>query len=114
MVKQDLVINPAVVSFSLITIDYLPLRYAPLELEFTIVNDRGLPLATPQGTGAGTQTDKKGYYFTAGNTSTSWELNNGILRAEMITLDDTVNNNIVKHLLDGHSITQMPEVVKLI
>ena len=60
------------------------------------------------------QTDKKGYYFTAGNTSTSWELNNGILRAEMITLDDTVNNNIVKHLLDGHSITQMPEVVKLI
>ena len=83
---------------------YLPLRYAPLELEFTIVNDQNLPVTVPFGTGTGTQTDKEGYYFTAGNTSTSWELNNVIIRAEMITLDNTVNNNIVQHLLQGQSL----------
>ena len=83
---------------------YIPLRYAPMELEFTIVNDETLPVVVPQGTGAGTQTDKEGYYFTAGNTSTSWELNNVIIRAEVIQLDNTVNNNIVKHLLEGQSL----------
>ena len=28
---------------------YLPLRYAPLELEFTIVNDELVPIVEPQG-----------------------------------------------------------------
>ena len=50
---------------------YLPLGYAPLEFEITIVNDQSLPVTVPFG--AGTQIDKEGYYFTAGNTSTSWE-----------------------------------------
>ena len=82
---------------------YFPLRYAPLELEFTIVND----VVEPQGDAVGnpnTQTDKQGYYFQAGNTSTSRELNYVIIRAEVISLDNTVNNNIVKHLLDGQSL----------
>ena len=83
---------------------YLPLRYTPIELEFTIVSDGNLPVVVPQGTGAGAETDKEGYYFTDGNTSTSWELNNVIIRAEVITWDNTVNNNIVKHLLDGQSL----------
>ena len=36
--------------------------------------------------------------------STSWELSNVVLRAEVIQLDNTVNNNIVKHLLEGQSL----------
>ena len=87
---------------------YLPLRYAPLELEFAIVNDELVPIVEPQGGAVGspnTQTDKQGYYFQAANTSTQWELNNVIIRAEVMTLDNTVNNNnIVKHLLDGESL----------
>ena len=86
---------------------YLPLRYAPLELEFTIVNDELVPVVVPQGDAVGnpnTQTDKQGYYFQTGNTSTSWEINNVIIRAEVITLDNTVNNNIVSHLLQGQSL----------
>ena len=82
---------------------YLPLRYAPLELEFTIVNDELLPIVNPQGD-EGTvpaENDLNGYYFQAGNTSTKWEINNVIIRAETITLDNTVNNNIVSHLLQG-------------
>eukprot|EP00438_Fugacium_kawagutii_P011665 Skav232199 [mRNA] locus=scaffold3716:120973:123676:- [translate_table: standard] len=83
---------------------YIPLRYAALELQFQIVSDGTEPVVVPNGTGAGTQTDKEGYYFTDGNTSTSWELNNVFIRAEIINLDNTVNNNIVKHLLDGQSL----------
>ena len=83
---------------------YLPLRYAPLELEFTIVSDEHAPVSTPFAkTDDNVHIDANGYYFTSGDTSASWELNNVILRAEVIQLDNTVNNNIVKHLLEGQS-----------
>ena len=52
---------------------YLPLRFAPLELEWTIVSDGTEPIVVPQGNGT-TQTDKNGYYFQDGNTSTSFFL----------------------------------------
>ena len=86
---------------------YLPLRFAPLELEFTIVSDGNEPIVVPAGDAQAnpdTETDKQGYYFQAGNTSTKWELNNIIIRAEVITLDNTVDNNITKHLLEGQSL----------
>ena len=80
---------------------YLPLRYAPLELEFTIVSNEQIPEITPFSvTNANTQNDASGYYFTTGDTSTSFEFHNVIIRAEVIQLDNTVNN-IVKHLLEG-------------
>ena len=88
---------------------YLPLRYAPLELEFTIVPNEGDPVVVPSAYNAGT--DATGYYFrnneaddTQGDTTTKWELNNVIIRAEVITLENTVNNNIVSHLLGGSSL----------
>ena len=86
---------------------YLPLRFAPLELEFTIVSDSNEPIVVPQGdatTNPNTETDKQGYYFQGGNTSVLWEINNVIIRAEVITLDNTVDNNITKHLLEGQSL----------
>ena len=86
---------------------YLPLRFAPLELEFTIVSDSNEPIVVPQGdaqTNPNTETDKQGYYFQKGNTSVLWEINNVIIRAEVITLDNTVDNNITKHLLEGQSL----------
>ena len=86
---------------------YLPLRFAPLELEFTIVSDSNEPIVVPQGdaqTNPNTESDKQGYYFQAGNTSVLWEINNVIIRAEVITLDNTVDDNITKHLLEGQSL----------
>ena len=83
------------------------MRVAPLELEFTIVSDGNEPIVVPQGdagTNPNTETDKQGYYFQSGNTSVSWEINNVIIRAEVITLDNTVDNNITKHLLEGQSL----------
>eukprot|EP00438_Fugacium_kawagutii_P028779 Skav233332 [mRNA] locus=scaffold2479:48021:50767:- [translate_table: standard] len=82
---------------------YIPLRYAPLELQFQIVSDGNEPIVVPTD-GAGGKDDSKGYYFTTGDVSTSWELNNVFIRAEVISLDNTVNNNIVKHLLEGQSL----------
>ena len=85
---------------------YLPLRFAPLELEFTIVSDPNEPIVVPEGDEQTdpTESDKEGYYFQGGNTSVKWELNNIIIRAEVITLDNTVDNNITKHLLEGQSL----------
>ena len=89
---------------------YLPLRLGSLEMEYTIVSDGTLPVIVPQGEGVGggpggsDQTDKQGYYFQVGNTSTSWELNNLLIRAELVSLDNTVANNISSHILSGNSL----------
>ena len=88
----------------------LPLRYAPLQLEFTIVQNGNGPIVLPQGAGAGggqggaDETDKQGLFFQTGNTSTQWELNSVIIRAEMVQLDNTIANNFVSHLLQGGSL----------
>ena len=89
---------------------YLPLRLGSLEMEYTIVSDEKLPVIVPQGEGLGggpngsDQTDKEGYYFQVGNTSTSWQLNNLLIRAELVSLDNTVANNISSHILSGNSL----------
>ena len=47
---------------------YLPLRFAPLELEFTIVSDPNEHIVVPEGdaqTNPTSETDKEGYYFQA-------------------------------------------------
>ena len=72
-------------------------------MEWTIVSDGELPVVVGQGGGAN-QTDKEGYYFQVGNTSTSWELNNLLIRAEVVSLDNTVANNISSHILSGNSL----------
>ena len=89
---------------------YLPLRLGSLEHEWTIVSDGTLPVVVPQGEGEGggpagaDQTDKEGYYFQIGNTSVLWELNNLLIRAEVVSLDNTVANNITSHILSGNSL----------
>ena len=89
---------------------YLPLRLGSLELEWTIVSDGTLPVVVPKGEGVGggpggtDQTDKEGYYFQVGNTSVLWELNNLLIRAEVVSLDNTVANNISSHILSGNSL----------
>ena len=69
---------------------YLLSRDAPLELQFHIVSIATEPIVVPQGAG-GAQTDKEGYSLRAGDASTSWELNNVVSKAEVITLDNTVD-----------------------
>ena len=84
---------------------YIPLRHAPVELEFTIVSDEHIPVVSPvDATAQASYIDNNGFYFTTGDTSTKWELNNVQIRAEVCTLDNTVNNKITGHILQGQSI----------
>ena len=80
-----------------------PIRYCPLEFTFEIVSDAGEPVIRPSDPVAGTQAkdDENGLFFTTRNTTTSWAIQNAILRLECISVDNTVSNNIVSHLLKG-------------
>ena len=85
---------------------YLPVRYAPLEIEITIVSDAEEPVIKGVNSASATTIggDRGGAYFTEGDTTTKWQLNNIILRAEVVTLDSAVNNNITSHELQGGSL----------
>ena len=83
---------------------YLPLRSAPLQLEFTSVQDESEPIIVPQGTGAGNEADQQGYCFTAGNASTQFEINNLVLRSELVVLDNTVAKDFSNHILGDGSL----------
>ena len=80
---------------------YPPVRYFPLELIFEIVSDAGEPVIRPATPVAGTQAedDENGLFFTSRNTTTKWAIQNAILRCEVIQVENTVNTNIVSHLL---------------
>ena len=84
---------------------YLPVRYAPLEIEITIVSDAEEPVIKGVNSASATTIggDRGGAYFTEGDT-TKWQLNNIFLRAEVVQLDNAVNNNITSHLLQGGSL----------
>ena len=67
-------------------------------MEYTIVSDGTLPVIVPKRTGTSPQGDKEGYYFNPDITSTSWELNNLLIGAELVA------NNISSHILSGNSL----------
>ena len=67
----------------------LPLRYCPLELELEL-NDTDQPIINS-------------IYEPFNNTNTSafWRLENCMLKADICTLDNALDNNYVAHLLGG-------------
>ena len=84
---------------------FLPLRVAPLEFQFQLVSDGHEPIIVPQGNGT-TETDKNGYYFQDGNTAAGkdWIITQVFIRADTITLDNSVDNKITSALLQGTSL----------
>ena len=68
---------------------YIPLRYCPLELELEL-NDTDQPIINS-------------IYEPFNNTNTSdfWRLENCMLKADLCTLDNALDNNYVAHLLGG-------------
>ena len=88
---------------------FLPLRVAPLELQFQLVSDGNEPIIVPQGDATAnptTETDKQGYYFQSGNTATGddWIITQVFIRADTINLDNSVDNRITQALLQGTSL----------
>ena len=88
---------------------YLPLRVAPLELEFTVVSDGNKPIIVLAGdvtANPETETNKQGYFFQAGNTATGddWVITGVYLRCETVSLDNSMDNSITSALLSGTSL----------
>ena len=88
---------------------FLPLRVAPLELQFQLVSDGNEPIIVPQGDATAnptTETDKQGYYFQSGNIATGddWVITQVFIRADTITLDNSVDNKITSAFLQGTSL----------
>ena len=85
---------------------YLPVRYAPLEIEVTPASDKFAPIIQPVPTATATAQggDRAGCYFTEGDTSTQWSLNSLVLRSEVVSLHSEVANNITRHMLEGGSL----------
>ena len=87
--KQSVMFKP--LSGILQQTKYLPLRYTPLEIELELadIND---PVITPSAWGGG---------FTVANTTNMWKLENCMVKVDLCTLDNALDNSYVSHLLSG-------------
>ena len=74
---------------------YLPLRYAPLTFELEIIPDNTMPFVL---------NNVAGSVFTATNTSVKWKLQNVQMKADIITLDNALENSYAELLLSGKSL----------
>ena len=72
---------------------YLPLRYAPFEIELELANVED-PIVLPASAAA----------FTAENTSGKWKLENCMVKTDLCTLDNALDNSYTSHMLSGKSI----------
>ena len=78
---------------------FIPLRYCPLVLEFELVND-----ATEPCIWTGTQTSTDATVFTWKNLSVEWLISQVQLKCDLVTLDNTLNNEYAEHLLSGKAL----------
>jgi hypothetical protein len=77
---------------------YLPIRYAPITLEFELVNNLTDPIINPADDTRGTPV------WTAANTSTLWMINNVQAKMDVVTLDNVLDNEYAQHVLAGKSL----------
>ena len=83
---------------------YLPLRCMPIELELELA-DWDAPIITdfvPNFVPAEGVEDPG--YFTTANTSTSWCLQNCLVKCDILSLDNSLDNSYVNHLLGGNTL----------
>ena len=83
---------------------YLPLRYMPIELELELA-DWDAPIITdfyvaPVG---GEPAEDPGH-FRSTNTSTAWMLQNCQIKCDILSLDNSLDNSYVNHLLGGNTL----------
>ena len=70
---------------------YLPLRYAPLEIELELADVLD-PIVALDAT------------FTAANTSQLWKIENCMVKVDLCTLDNALENSYVSHFMGGKTI----------
>jgi hypothetical protein len=72
---------------------FLPIRYAPITLEFEIVNNYTDCIIVPGISD-----------FTSTNTSSAWEIQQFQIKCDVCTLDNALDNEYAQHLLSGKSL----------
>ena len=82
---------------------YIPLRYCPIEIELELADTldpivtAGSPVLSDAGVASST-------IFTTANTSQLWRLENCVVKTDLCTLDNALENSYVSHLLSGKTI----------
>jgi hypothetical protein len=71
---------------------YLPLRYMPIEIELELA-DNDAPIIT-----------NFNALYTALNTSVSWRIQNCQIKCDIVSLDKSLDNSYVNHLLGGNTL----------
>jgi hypothetical protein len=69
---------------------YINLKYCPIELEFELCSDATEPIVTATTRG-----------FTVANTSYSWRIENCMIKADVVQIDNSLQNKYEEHLLSG-------------
>ena len=96
--KQTVMFKP--LSGLLSQTKYLPLRYTPLEIELELADPEDpIVVGGTVNFDGGNNTE-----FTTVNTSAKWRLENCMVKVDMCTLDNALDNSYVSHLLSGKTI----------
>jgi hypothetical protein len=74
---------------------YIPLAYAPLTMEFEIVNQVTDPIV---------KVGVAPSIFTADNTSNAWQLEDVRIVCDVVTLDSALQNSYAEHVLSGKAL----------
>ena len=76
---------------------YLPIRYCPITLEFEVCNNMSDCVIVPNSGSIQTE-------FTTGNTSSVWHIEQFQVKADVVSLDNALDNEYAAHLLGGKSL----------
>ena len=75
---------------------FLPIRYCPITIELELVNQLTDPVVIGNGNSEVVQYRN--------NISTSWMIQNVMAKADVVTLDNSLDNEYAQHLLEGKSL----------
>ena len=72
---------------------FIPLKYCPLTIELELVTNHLDPIVDPATAG-----------FTTGDTSVLWQISDVQVKCDIVTIDNSLQNNYDSHLLSGKSL----------
>ena len=75
---------------------FLPIRYCPITIELELVNQNTDPVVAQYASSQVTAFESK--------VSTTWNIQNVMLKADVVTLDNALDNEYAQHLLEGKSL----------
>ena len=75
---------------------FLPIRYCPITIELELVNQLTDPVIQ-----ANSNSQVTAY---KNNISTSWLIQNVMIKADVVTIDNSLDNEYAQHLLEGKSL----------